>query len=377
MEVRDLASFRWLASGRDAFAAMQQSIAAATKSILLETYICSDGVIARDVRDALVAACRRGVEVQVLIDAFGSIELKSSFWDPLVEVGGQFRWFNPLALDRFACRNHRKLLVCDREVAFVGGYNLSDEYNGDGVGQGWRDLGLELRGDIVPELAESFVFMFGQAGVRHDLWQRIRPLSRDPVSAGRNWKLLLNIPSFRRHAIKRTLVEDLAQAKSIRMIAAYFLPTWRIRSTLMRRARFGARVQLILAGKSDVRLAQLASHRLYEMLLRAGVEVYEYQPQVLHAKLVIIDNAVFGGSCNMDLRSLNVNYELMVRVSDSKLADEAHALFEADLVHCRRITTAEWRAKRGWWTRVQESLAYFLLARLDPFIARWRMRSLR
>ena len=139
----------------------------------------------------------------------------------------------------------------------------------------------------------------------------------------------------------------------------------------------GGRVQLILAGKSDVRLAQLASHRLYGMLLRAGVEIYEYQPQILHAKLVIIDDVVYGGSCNLDLRSLNFNYEVMVRVEESGLAKEAQKIFVGDLAHCRRIESVGWRASRGWWIRLQESLAYFVLARLDPFVARWQMRSLR
>lgn len=356
---------------------MLRAIAAAQQSILLETYICSDGPIAREFRSALLEARARGVRVQILIDAFGSLDLTSSFWDELVAAGAGFRWFNPLALDRFSCRNHRKLLVCDREVAFVGGYNLSDEYNGDGVGQGWRDLGLELRGAIVSELADSFEFMFRQAGLKHGFWLRLRPRTRDTISSGKHWRLLLNIPSFRRHAIKRSLADDFAEAQSIRIIAAYFLPTWRIRSRLVKCARAGRRVQLILAGKSDVRLAQLASHRLYDMLLRAGVEVYEYQPQVLHAKLVILDQVVYAGSCNLDLRSLNVNYELMVRVEDTELAAEAHSIFQQDLARSRRITPAEWRSGRSWWTRIQESVAYFLLARLDPFIARWQMRSLR
>lgn len=355
---------------------MLQAIEQAQDSVWLETYICSDGPLAQDFRAALLRARRRNVAVRILIDAFGSLELNSDFWKPLVELGGDFRWFNPLALNRFAFRNHRKLLVCDGAVAFVGGYNLSDDYNGDGVLQGWRDLGLELQGPIVRELADSFDLMFAKAGFRQDLWLPLGRRGADRVADGQEWKLLLNIPSFGRRAIKRTLVEDLADAKSVQIIAAYFLPTWRIRNRLIRIARRGGRVRLILAGKSDVRLAQLASHRVYDVFLRAGVEIYEYQPQILHAKLVIIDDIVYSGSCNLDLRSLNFNYELMVRVQERGLAQQAREIFDHDLKHCRRIRQETWGSERSWFIKLKERIAHFLLARLDPLVARWQMRSL-
>lgn len=368
--------FLWLRHGEEAFAAMLRAIEQAQDSVWLETYICSDGPLAQDFRAALLRARERRVAVRILIDAFGSLELSSDFWKPVVEAGGEFRWFNPLALNRFACRNHRKLLVCDGEVAFVGGYNLSDDYNGDGVLRGWRDLGLELRGPIVRELADSFDLMFEKAEFRQDLWQPLGRRGPDRVADGQEWKLLLNIPSFRRRAIKRTLVEDLAGAESVQIIAAYFLPTWQIRNRLIQLARRGGRVRLILAGKSDVRLAQLASQRVYDVFLRAGVEIYEYQPQILHAKLVIIDDIVYSGSCNLDLRSLNFNYELMVRVQEGGLAQQAREMFEHDLKHCRRIRRETWGAERSWFIKLKERIAHFLLARLDPLVARWQMRSL-
>ena len=137
------------------------------------------------------------------------------------------------------------------------------------------------------------------------------------------------------------------------------------------------RVRLLLAGKSDVRLAQLAGRRLFETFMRAGVEIYEYQPQILHGKLVLIDDIVYAGSCNLDLRSLNFNYELMLRVQDPTLAAEAREIFEKDLTHSRRINPATWRGERGLWTKWREDLAHFVLTRLDPFVARWQLRMLR
>lgn len=367
----------WLATGREAFAAMLESIGSAKRTIRLESYICTDCELTRRFRTALLDAIGRGVEVWVLLDAFGSVELGGAFWEPLVKAGGRFRWFNPIALKSITYRNHRKMLACDDEVAFIGGFNLSADYDGDGVTSGWRDLGLRLCGPIVKELADSFDLMFSKAGVRHRFWQQLRPRRSETVTAGREWTLLLNIPSFRRRMITRTLVQDLDGAGSVRIMAAYFLPPWRIRMSLLRLARSGVRVQLILAGRSDVRLAQLAGQRLYEGFMRAGVEIYEYQPQILHAKLVLIDDVVYAGSCNLDLRSLNFNYELMVRLEDPRLAGEASVMFEKDLVRCRRIDPETWRSQRGFLTKLRERFAHFLLARLDPFVARWQLGLLR
>ncbi|MBI1839644.1 MAG: phosphatidylserine/phosphatidylglycerophosphate/cardiolipin synthase family protein [Verrucomicrobia bacterium] len=367
----------WLKTGRDAFAEMLAAIERATRSICLETYICDDSDVSRRFRAALIAAIGRGVRVRVLIDAFGSLELRNAFWQPLVKAGGAFRWFNPLTLNRLAYRNHRKLLVCDGNVAFIGGYNISSAYDGDGVSSGWRDLGLRLTGDIVSALAESFELLFAKADFKHRLLPPLRRRGTAILESGLRWKLLLNIPSFRHRAVKRTLVEDLRHARSVCIESGYFLPTWRIRHRLLRLARSGVRVRLILAGRSDVWLAQLAGRRLYEAFMKAGVEIYEYQPQILHAKLVVIDDTVYAGSCNLDLRSLNFNYELMVRMQDASLAAEAREMFEKDLENSRRIDPATWRHERNIWTKWREDVAHFLLTRIDPFVARWQLKLLR
>jgi cardiolipin synthase len=135
-------------------------------------------------------------------------------------------------------------------------------------------------------------------------------------------------------------------------------------------------VQLILAGQTDVRLAQLASRRLYQGLMRSGIEIYEYQPQILHGKLILVDDVVYAGSANLDARSLNINYELLVRAADAALAADARRLFEADLRHSARINAMAWRKSRGFWTKLMERFAYFVLARMDPYVARRRLRNL-
>ncbi len=369
-------TWQWLRNGNEAFPAMLTAIDDALTSIRLETYIFADDELGRRFRDALVSAARRGVRVQVLVDAIGSLTLAAEFWVPLRAVGGEVRVFNPLALKRAAIRNHRKLLACDGRVAFIGGFNLSQAYDGDGVTRGWFDLGLRLEGPLVTELAASFEAMFALADFRHKRmvrWWRAK-LSQ-PVNAASE-QLLLGGPGRGFNPIRRALYDDLANARDVRIIEAYFLPTWKIRRSLAQMVRRGGTAQLMLAGKSDVRLSQLAGRSVYRRLLKAGVGISEYEPQVLHAKLLILDGAVYVGSANLDPRSLSINYELMVRFTQPRLVGEAREIFADGLRHSRRIEFEAWRRSRGFWTRLKERLAYFVLARVDPHVARWQWKSL-
>src|ERR1051325_4646231 len=167
MKTAVMAEFRWLRTGEEAFAAMLGAIETAQASIRLETYIYEAGPLGEKFRDALVRACQRGLKVQVLVDALGSVRLSTSFWEPLVKAKGEFAWFNPVSLQRWSYRNHRKLLVCDQSIAFIGGFNIAEDYNGDGVTRGWRDLGLQITGSLVQELAASFDVFFARATERH------------------------------------------------------------------------------------------------------------------------------------------------------------------------------------------------------------------
>ena len=370
-------SYRWLRTGEEALAAMLDAIRAAQKQVRLEVYTFAASPLGGQFLDALVQARQRGARVQVMLDAIGSLSLPESFWEPLTSIGGEFRWFNPLKLGRLIYRDHRKLLVCDDGVAVIGGCNIAPEYQGDGVTGGWRDLGLLITGRLVGELAGTFDDFFSRAEFKHKLLQRLRRSRSEKTRTGENWSLLLCGPGRRQTSLKRTLANDLARARRVQIICAYFLPTWRIRKELRGVVRRGGKVQLILAGKTDVRLSQLASRRLYRLFLRAGVEIHEYQPQVLHAKLLIVDGTVYVGSANLDARSLSINYELQLRLVDNQMAAEAREIFAKDLGHCRPIERRTWSKSRSVLTKLLEELAYFVLARLDPYVARWRMKSLR
>ena len=366
----------WLRCGDEAFVAMLAAIDAAQRTVCLETYIFAASPLGVRFREALVRAAQRGTRVRVLVDALGSVELPDSYWSPLREAGGQAKFFNPLTLKRIGIRNHRKLLTCDDAVAFIGGFNIAPEYEGDGVVRGWRDLGMRLEGALVSELTASFEAMFRLADFRHKRFARLRraALQRNDSLPGE--QLLLGRPGIGRNPIRRAVLADLRHAQNVQVMVAYFLAPLRIPRQLRRASRHGGAVQLILPGKSDVAVSQLAARSRYQRLMKAGVEIYEYQPQILHAKLFVVNDAVYVGSANLDPRSLSINYELMIRFENPQMAAEARAIIAGSLRHCHRVNLAEWRRSRTFWTRLKERWAYFLLARIDPYVARKQWRAL-
>jgi cardiolipin synthase len=375
-EVSTGVNCNWLCTGQQVFPAMLASIDAARNSVCLEAYIYAPGPLGERFRDALLRARQRGARVLVLIDALGSFGLPGDFWKPLTDAGGEVRWFNPISLHRLGIRNHRKLLVCDRAEAFVGGFNIAPEYEGDGVTCGWCDLGLRIEGPLVAQLAQSFEEMFARAGFQHKRFARLlKSPARKTVSAPHE-QLLLSGPGRGLSPIKRALKRDLERARSVDIMVAYFLPTWQLRRQLARVVRRGGRVSLLLAGKSDVAVSRLAAQSLYPRLLKSGVQIHEYQPQILHAKLFIIDEIVYVGSANLDPRSININYELVIRFVNKEFTQQAREVFRVCLSHSQAISLQEWTRRHSLWRRFKQHWAYFLLVRLDPYIAQRQWRAL-
>jgi cardiolipin synthase len=261
-------------------------------------------------------------------------------------------------------------------VAFVGGCNIAPEYEGDGVTKGWFDLGIRVEGELAGELAVAFGDMFARADLRHQRFIRLRKSTARKAVFAPNQEILLSGPGRGSNPIKRALRQDLVGAQEVKIMMAYFLPSWRIRRDLVRVARGGGSVQLMLAGKSDVLVAQLAGQSLYRRLLSNGVEIFEYQPQVLHAKLIIIDEAVYVGSANLDQRSLNLNYELLLRLESPELVQQARDLFSQSRQRCLPVTFESWNKTRTIWRRIKQRWAYFLLARADPYVAMRQWRAL-
>jgi len=374
----------WLCTGDEVFPAMLAAIDEAKKEVCLETYTFSPGSPGERFRDALIRARQRGLRVRVLIDALGSYGLPADFFQRLQAVGAEVRLFNPFevtllkpfALNRMSIRNHRKLLVCDDHVAFVGGFNIAPEYEGDGVKCGWCDIGLKITGPLSAQLASSFDEMFARAAFRHKRFMRFRRFDAKKSVTYPTEQILFGGPGRGQSPLTHALREDLKHAKDVKIMVAYFLPTWSLRRGLTEVVRRGGKVQLILAGKSDVLLSQLAGRSLYRRFLRAGVEIFEYEPQILHAKLIIVDDIVYVGSSNLDSRSLQINYELMIRFQNARIAKEAREVFDCALRHSRRIELEQWRQSRTLWEKLKQRFAYWVLVRIDPYFARRLWRSL-
>jgi len=366
----------WLCTGDEIFPTMLAAIDAAKKSVCLEVYVFQDSPVGIRFHAALVRACNRGAKVRVLVDGVGSYFLPAHFWDSLRSAGGEVRQFNPVTLKRLIIRDHRKLLVCDSRVAFVGGFNIATEYEGDGVKSGWCDVGMKIEGALVAQLELSFEGMFARAKFLHKRFALLRKSDAKITVELPKEQLLLSGPGRGRNPFKRALHRDLKCAKNVQIMIAYFLPTLRLRRDLKRVARRGGKVQMILAGKSDVQLSLLAAHSLYRRFLKGNIGIYEYQPQILHAKLIIVDDVVYLGSANLDTRSLRINYELMIRFDNKTIADEARKIFSKNLKNCHPVTAEEWRKSHTFWRKLKQRWAYFLLNHLDPYLARRQWRDL-
>ncbi len=369
----------------EAYAEMERCIDGATRSIRLETYIMREAGPATRLRAALLRARTRGVRVRLLLDAFGSEDVHQPFLASLRDAGVRVAVFNPKRLLRLSFRNHRKLLVVDRAAAIVGGFNIGPEYAGDGVTRGWCDTGVLIHGPIAAALEQSFDAMFGLAPFNVRRIRRFRRQVRRLAAASGQphhvtgtgpVELLTSGPAIPRRLLRRALRHDLRKAREVAIASAYFLPSSRIRRMLYRVAQGAGRVRILLAGNTDVPLARYAAERFYPRLFHRKVTIHEYQPQILHAKLVIMDDVVYVGSCNLDRRSLHINYELLLRLHWPELAADARQWFEQALQHAPAVDPAPWRAARNTWRRLRSQLAYLLLARVDPLLARRRFRAI-
>jgi len=322
----------------------------------------------------LQRAAARGLRVRVLVDAFGSSVLPGDWSAGLLAAGVDLRWFNPRPLLRWSFRNHRKLVACDGCCAIVGGFNVAREYEGDGITQGWRDFGVRIDGPVAAQLTDGFEALFVAAELRrHQLRPLARFLRKQQVDAQQP-SALVGGPGSSRALMRQTLHSDLKRAQRVDVVAAYFVPSRRIRRLLRGVNRRGT-VRVLLAAKSDVPLSRWASQSLYPRMLRGGAKVFEYQPQILHAKLLVIDEVVYVGSANLDTRSLHLNFELLVRLPSAELAAQVRERIDYDCSLSRPVSI-DWIRHRTLLQRLIQSWAYFVIARIDPFLARREFRHL-
>jgi cardiolipin synthase len=345
-----------LHDGKQAFPAMLEAIAEAKREIVLEMYWFASDTVGQQFADALVSRAATGVKVRVIYDAVGSIQSDGRMFSRLRDAGCEVEQYNPIApwRARFRIgvvnhRDHRKLLIVDRQVGFTGGVNLGDEWAPESAGgAGWRDDTIRIEGPAVEQMCD--IFDYG--------WLRIvepqtvaKPRFRPPVDTGdgrgSRVRVLANHYSRERRAIRQAYLRRIESAqRSVCITNSYFVPDGQIRRVLRRAVSRGAEVRVIVPGESDVLAVRHAARKLYGRLLEAGIQLYEWQGSILHSKTAVIDGRwCTVGTYNLDSRSLRFNLEVVAAVEDAAVAGAMEDRFNEDLEHTTPVSYEEWRRR--------------------------------
>ena len=346
---------------------MLQAIGAARQYVLLEMYLFESGAVAERFIGALLAAAERGVRIYLLLDDYGSLELKRGDRDRLVHPNIRIAYFNPLSsysalynLYRILWqrathglhRNHRKLLLVDGRLAYTGGTGITDAVEPpEALERRWRETMIEIQGPAVGDWQQLFAETWNNSA---EVAVSLPPLSPVALADGQRGRVTIN-DARRRIGMQWSLYERLLGARQrIWFATAYFIPSWSIRRKLKRAARAGVDVRLLLPGPiTDHPGARHVSRRYYGRLLRNAVRIYEYAPRFFHAKTVLCDDWVTIGSSNYDRWNLQWNLEANQEIDDPVLASTVAAMFINDFASSREYTSEEWH-RRSWRSRALE-----------------------
>lgn len=359
--------------GEERLARLLSLIAGARSSLRLAYYIFAMDRAGAAVRDGLAEAAQRGVKVTLILDGFGAAA-DDEFLSPLTDAGGQVLRFSARWNVRYLIRNHQKMTIADGETAMIGGFNIEDCYFAGPEDDGWSDLGIELSGPMVARLTEWFDLVQGWTANPQANLIAARQMVRNwsPGTGHARW--LVGGPSRWLNSWARCVIGDIKRATRLDMMMAYFSP----RSGLVRKlgdvARRGATkgggVRLVLAGKTDNGATIGAARANYGRLLRRGVQIHEFMGSKLHTKLIVVDDAVYLGSANFDMRSLYLNLELMLKIEDAALAQRMREFISLHLPASVHVTRELHRSRRSWWTRILWTLSWFLVTVVDYTVTR-------
>ncbi len=361
---RDDNQFNLLIDGPAFFPRMLAAIEGAQQQVELELYLVEAGTCAEAVVQALVNAAKRGVIVRCLFDDFGSLAFTLALRTRLTEAGVILRFYNRVHWRRGIrnfYRDHRKLLLVDKQLAVVGGTGVTDEFwRPDQDTSEWHEVMVEIRGPLVLDWQALFDRQF-HANPRRRAWRPpenfgLPRLPRAPVS-GHGFGRVAYADSRQHRDILQSLIRALSTGrKRIWLATPYFLPTWKVRRALLRAAARGVDVRLLLTGpRTDHPSVRYAGHRYYPRLLKAGVQIFEYQPCFLHLKMVLVDDWVSIGSCNFDHWNLRFNLEANLEAIDPALTQAATASFERDFLLSHEVSLKDWQS-RPLWRRVKQRL---------------------
>ena len=337
-----------LRNGDRIFPAMLAAIDGADHSVDLMTYVYWKGDIATRFAEALSAAARRGVRVRLLIDAVGGLQIERGLVNRMDDAGVHVEWFRKPWLNSPLKQNHRchrKVLVVDESIAFTGGVGIAEEWTGDARDRNeWRDTHVEVRGPAVDGLRAAFVQNWAETG--SDLYDDGDTFPQQPQSGTSVAQVVCGSASIGWDNLQTTFRVLLDSAtERLSLASAYFAPDDFFLERLCAAAQRGVQVDVLLPGPgADKRVCQLASEAAYDRLTSCGVRVWNFQPSMMHAKIMIVDGRVAAvGSSNFNRRSLDHDEEVVLVTLDTEVAEVLSADFDADLERSELIDLERWR----------------------------------
>ncbi|AHL75677.1 cardiolipin synthase 2 [Stutzerimonas stutzeri] len=372
---RDGNRLQLLENGEEFFPAVFEAIAAAEKEVLLETFIFFKDKVGQELQKVLIAAAERGVSVDVTVDGYGSADLNGDFASAMARAGVRIHMFDPgkrllgKRVNVFR-RMHRKIVVVDGQVAFIGGINFSADHLGDFGPAAKQDYALQVEGPIVHDIHRFALSTIAPNQANRRWWhRRVRTQSNGYVGVSRGEARALFVTRDNhnhRNDIEQHYLQAIRDARSRLVIAnAYFFPGYRVLREIRNAARRGVRVRLILQGQPDMPIAKFGARMLYNYLMNDGVEIHEYCRRPLHGKVALADyewSTV--GSSNLDPLSLSLNLEANLIIRDHAFNRQLHENLDRLLQEdCRRIPLE--RIIRGYWWRAP--LAFFIFHFLRHF----------
>lgn len=353
--------------GVEKFRALKADLRRAERFIHIQYYIIKNDVLFREIKEILMEKAKEGVEVRVLFDAMGCRSMGRKVWKEMQEKGIQTAEFFPALFPclhiRMNHRNHRKIVVVDNRVAYVGGYNIGKEYVGLNQRFGkWRDTHLRIQGSGVLGLQLCFLWDW-KVGAKENLWERadllrgMRPGTRDFCKM----QIISSGPDGGIKSIRDNYLYLIGRAREkIYIQTPYFIPDEPVLCALLLAIRCGVEVNLMIPGMPDHPFVYWATYSYMGELVMAGAKCYTYHQGFLHCKGIVVDGEVVClGTANVDIRSFELNFEVNAVIYDRKKAEEMESIFHADKAHCTLITRERYIA-RSWRLRVKEQACRLL-----------------
>lgn len=366
-----------LENGDHFFPAVFNAISHARSKVILETFIWFEDDVGRQLHDALLNAAKRGVSVEVLLDGYGSPDLSEEFVHQLTAAGVMFRYYDPRPLlfgmrTNVFRRMHRKIVVVDGEVAFVGGINYSAEQMSNYGPEAKQDYSVKVEGPVVEDIYQYVISNLPDQSNKRRWWRRRNP-AQDNLKPGEAQALFVwRDNNQHRDDIERYYLKMLSKAKREVIIAnAYFFPGYRLLHAMRNASRRGVSVKLIVQGEPDMPIVKVGARLLYNYLVRSGVKIYEYHRRPLHGKVAVMDDHwATVGSSNLDPLSLSLNLEANLIIYDrafnNTLRENLSGLIARD---CHRVDESM-LPKRTWWNLAKSVLAFHFL-RHFPAMVGW------